>query len=1093
MATESCLDQKTATQLLLGTLPHEFAEVKERHLLECSACLQQAQSLSASDWLTESLRQDSVENVPQAEVSVLRTLVTELEALGVTAQIAASAHEEIGAILRQPHAEDELGRLLHFRILDVLGAGGMGIVFKAEDGQLNRTVALKVMRPSLAIDPEAKQRFRREAMAVAAFEHDHIVTVYQVEEDNGIPFFSMQWLEGESLRDRLRREGKLAPPEALRITREVTAGLIEAHGRGLLHRDIKPDNIWLQGPNGRVKILDFGLVRSIEERSSLTHSGTILGTPEYMAPEQACGETVDERCDLFSLGCVLYHMLTGEPPFKAKNVVATLVAVSNANVTSKNMLQEDVPQVIAELTLDLLEREPSRRTTSAVELAAKIEELEKQPVRQSASQSAGGDKHWLWLWLATAAMACAAAIIAIQTNYGTLNIDADANVVTIVDGDSVQLVDKTTERKYFVRVGENKLRPGDYEIVTREDASGIEFTAREFTIRRGGAKDLRVWLSSPEQAQAPRSGDGPPKTESDSIAGDFLGQWNGNPSTSLGETKMPSWTTGIANRLEIQRGQPLSPLALVQNPQLSANEPSISWTYETRTHRGDVTDARYSPNGRYLATSGNDGTVRIWKDGQQQHVIVCPGTEKRVAAVAWSGDGKYLAAASDHSVTIWNVDSMSEGPQFVTEVRRRARQLAWNGDILAFSDNDGIHFWRNGELLPNLGITGQISPQPWSHDGRYFACREKDAVKVWATSNDQTQAHAHIGNEVFERSNSGLTTTVGTPVFDGEFGYFAFAVNHDPTNRNSGPGGYSELLIYDVENAARMKSIRLEEKPRAYSWHPGGNEISYLGNGKVHSINLETGETTTSVIPNPTPMRSSYKQCVWARRDVHSELLITLGGRVWHQKDKGPLTKLEWLTGDVFEIRASYSASRIVVQSFCDGKPGLNSIQQLPSSISVWDRTTRQQVLSLESDNVTSFDLSSDGKTLGLVVNRNVVELIDVDSGGRLAATNLGATCYGIRFIPEDQRLYAATENGRQILDATTGENLHVFDSSYRISLIDKVDWWSPNGKRFVRTASSREQRTRDREGWFVVGQDFEVERRLYEGSRRNTHRASHS
>jgi serine/threonine protein kinase len=203
----------------------------------------------------------------------------------------------------------------------------MGVVFRAEDPRLKRQVALKVMKPSIAASRAAKDRFLREAQFTAAIEHDHIVHIYQVGEDHGVPFIAMPFLKGESLKTRLEREGRLQQPEVVRIGKEVAAGLAAAHERGLIHRDIKPDNIWIEEKTGRAKILDFGLVRSISDDTELTQSGMVLGTPKYMAPEQAQGYAVDHRCDLFSLGSVLYHLATGKPAFEGNNLTATLMAV----------------------------------------------------------------------------------------------------------------------------------------------------------------------------------------------------------------------------------------------------------------------------------------------------------------------------------------------------------------------------------------------------------------------------------------------------------------------------------------------------------------------------------------------------------------------------------------------------------------------------------------------------------------------------------------------------------------------------------------------------------------------------------------------
>ncbi len=217
--------------------------------------------------------------------------------------------------LAPPQAAGELGRLGGFRILKILGHGGMGVVFQGEDPRLGRQVAIKALLPHLAGSTSSQQRFLREARAAATLEHDHIVPILQVGEERGAPFIVMPLLKGESLEDRLRRDAALPLPEVLRIGRETAEGLAAAHEKKLIHRDIKPANLWLEAPRGRVKILDFGLARPVAQESCLTQHGAVIGTPAYMAPEQGGGQAVDTRCDLFSLGVVLYRLCTGQLPF----------------------------------------------------------------------------------------------------------------------------------------------------------------------------------------------------------------------------------------------------------------------------------------------------------------------------------------------------------------------------------------------------------------------------------------------------------------------------------------------------------------------------------------------------------------------------------------------------------------------------------------------------------------------------------------------------------------------------------------------------------------------------------------------------------
>lgn len=283
--------------------------------------------------------------------------------------------------LGKPQAADELGRLGSYRVLKVLGSGGMGMVLLADDPALKRPVALKVMRPELAADSSARQRFLREAQATAAIDHPHIVHIHQVAEANGVPFIVMPLLKGESLDARLKRDKRLAIADVLLIGKQVAEGLAEAHKNGLVHRDIKPANIWLSGEPGApataitVKIVDFGLARAGGDDVHLTKSGAILGTPAYMAPEQARSAQVDFRCDLFSLGAVLYRMLTGELPFRGHDTMGMLLALATDIPEPVEKFNPEVPPALAGLVMRLLAKEPAQRPPSAKAVAEALSEM----------------------------------------------------------------------------------------------------------------------------------------------------------------------------------------------------------------------------------------------------------------------------------------------------------------------------------------------------------------------------------------------------------------------------------------------------------------------------------------------------------------------------------------------------------------------------------------------------------------------------------------------------------------------------------------------------------------------------------------------
>lgn len=273
----------------------------------------------------------------------------------------------------------ELGRLGAYRVVEVLGSGGMGVVFRAEDMHLQRPVALKAMLPGLARSPTARQRFLREARAAAAIKHHHIVSIYQVGEDQGAPFLAMEFLEGEALDDRLKRASELPVAEIVRIGRQIAEGLAAAHDRGLIHRDIKPANIWLEGNQGWVKILDFGLARAVADQTHLTQTGAILGTPAFMAPEQATGKDTDHRCDLFSLGGVLYRMCTGRLPFPGPDAIAILYALATEVPDAPVDVNPNVPVELSALIMHLLEKKPNDRPASAQSVIDALRPLESDP------------------------------------------------------------------------------------------------------------------------------------------------------------------------------------------------------------------------------------------------------------------------------------------------------------------------------------------------------------------------------------------------------------------------------------------------------------------------------------------------------------------------------------------------------------------------------------------------------------------------------------------------------------------------------------------------------------------------------------------
>lgn len=335
-------------------------------------------------------------------------------------------NDDPSRLLAAPTARGELGRLGQYRVLALLGQGGMGAVFRALDTRLQREVALKVMKPSIADMPEARERFLREARALAALTSQHVVSIFDVSRENEPVFLAMELLAGISLQDWLDAGGNPTVAEILRLAREISLGLNAAHERGLVHRDVKPANLWLQAPIGRVKLLDFGLVRPGED-PRLTQTGLILGTPQYMSPEQAAGEPLDPRSDLFSLGCVLYRLCTGKPAFSGSTTLAVLARLSTHHPTPVQELNRDAPAGLADLIMEMLAKRPAARPASAREVIRRVRALERagadsksdHPPRRSRSKlkhtrkrrASGLLTRHPWIWLVAGEVLIALAVL----------------------------------------------------------------------------------------------------------------------------------------------------------------------------------------------------------------------------------------------------------------------------------------------------------------------------------------------------------------------------------------------------------------------------------------------------------------------------------------------------------------------------------------------------------------------------------------------------------------------------------------------------------------------------------------------------------
>lgn len=335
------------------------------------------------------------------------------------------------SFLEPPSAPGSLGRLDQFEVFEVIGHGGTGVVLRARDTKLERIVALKVLAAPLAVSGTARQRFAREARAAAAVRDEHVVAIHAVHDEAPVPYLVMEFIDGCNLETHLRRplpsapaakgegraRGRGAPLEVLEVLRiglQIASGLAAAHRQGLIHRDVKPANILLENGVQRVKLTDFGLARAADD-ASLTQTGFIAGTPLYMAPEQAAGEPIDARTDLFSLGSVLYELCAGRPTFQAPSTVAVIRRVCDESPRPLHEVSPDLPEGLCRLIEQLHAKKPADRPASAQEVANQLTQLLADLSAGHVSNAPGWQARWKlapqkWLYAAAALVLLCAAL-----------------------------------------------------------------------------------------------------------------------------------------------------------------------------------------------------------------------------------------------------------------------------------------------------------------------------------------------------------------------------------------------------------------------------------------------------------------------------------------------------------------------------------------------------------------------------------------------------------------------------------------------------------------------------------------------------------
>lgn len=454
----ACLDPSRMRLLLTGDLPPNEIAAAESHLSTCDVCREEMETQVGADDFWDDVR-DSLTD-PQYDDGGEE----------------ANGKNPMRSMLDLLSPSDDpamLGRFGSYEVAGILGVGGMGVVFKGFDRALNRYVAIKMLLPHLSVSGAARKRFAREAQAAAAVVDDHVMAIHSVSEWQGVPYFVMNYSRGTSLQTRLSNEGPLELCEILRIGMQSAKGLAAAHAQGLVHRDVKPANIFLDEGVERVQLMDFGLARAADD-ASLTRSGMLAGTPQFMSPEQTRAEKVDQKSDLFSLGSVMYAMCTGRVPFRAESSYAVLRQITDNEPRPIRQINPSIPEWLCKVIDRLMAKDANDRYESAAEVAELLQRcighvqqpdeiaLPAEIAPQVNSSSKGGLGTWKWI----AAAACFAGLIVFAMFAAAKAIPPDiGGVWTGEDWGDVSLI-KTESGKYS----------GDYTGAKKQKSGTIELS-----------------------------------------------------------------------------------------------------------------------------------------------------------------------------------------------------------------------------------------------------------------------------------------------------------------------------------------------------------------------------------------------------------------------------------------------------------------------------------------------------------------------------------------------------------------------------------------------------------------------------------------